>query len=225
MEPAESFSVPFNGNELIGIIARDFRELWAKQPFYMSAASSNFPGLAGSRDMINGFNVFEARSKKNEVLNKWAREVLLGVVNAAGNEMKDRIFKPTKGDRYHLHMPNPNLVEQVAQDLPRSNKGQSRRLYLNLLDGGYTDNTGISMSLYYLFQKYENDKMPTIVSLLHSSSFEGNIDEIRNFFEHDGGFMEFSEKQIFQWEIRHKEVQRNVRQSKESQGTILPLAY
>ena len=110
--------------------------------------------------------------------------------------MKDRIFKPKKGDRYHLHMPNPNLVEQVAQDLP-SNKGQSRRLNLNLLDGGYTDNTGISMSLYYLFRKYKTDKMPTIVSLLHSSSFDGNIDEIRNFFEHDGGFMEFSEKQIF----------------------------
>ena len=63
----------------------------------MSAASSNFPGLAGSRDMINGFNVFEARSKENEMINKWAREVLLGIVNAAGNEMKDGIFKPEKG--------------------------------------------------------------------------------------------------------------------------------
>ena len=65
----KSFNVPFNGNELIGIIARDFRELWAKQPFYMSAASSNFPGLIGSMDMINDFNVLDATKRdKNKVI-------------------------------------------------------------------------------------------------------------------------------------------------------------
>ena len=107
LEPVKSFSIPFNGNELIDAIARDFRGLWAKQPFYMSSASSNFPGLIGSMDMINGFKVLgEKRDNRNKVMNKWIREILLGLINAGGHELKDRIFKPKKGDQYHIKVPN-----------------------------------------------------------------------------------------------------------------------
>jgi hypothetical protein len=52
--------------------------------------------------------------------------MLFGMVNTAGNELKDRVFRPKLNENYHFNVPNPNLVEQAS----------SKKLNFNLLDGG-----------------------------------------------------------------------------------------
>ena len=202
--------IPFSGNDLIKVIKEDFTQLWKNEPYFMSSASSNFPGLAASEKLLDGIDFFKFKNAKHNIINQWSRNMLLGLVNAFGNEMKDRIFKPRKGERYHLNMPNPNLVENAREQVPNSQQqtasssSSSRGLNFNLLDGGYIDNTGVSLSLHYMLKKYKSNKMPKLISLLHSSTFEGNMDEIKKFFDHDGGFMEFDECQIFKGKFNQK---------------------
>lgn len=115
--------------------------------------------------------------------------MLFGIVNTAGNELKDRVFRPRLEENYHFNIPNPNLVEQSS----------SKTLNFNLLDGGYIDNTGIALSVYYMQREYKTAaEMPKLVALLHSSTLEGNIAELQKLFEFEGGFLDIVEGQIFQ---------------------------
>ena len=121
-----------------------------------------------------------------------------GLVNSFGSEVKDRILT---GGLYHLNVPNPNLIEQVS-----GNVEDGPQLHFSLLDGGYIDNTGISLCLHYMLNKYESGKtLPTLVSLFQGISFESNMKELRNLYENDGGMLEFTEKQIFKGKFTHEE--------------------
>jgi hypothetical protein len=179
----------FNSPQIARIVTDTYTALWEKEPYFMSAASSNFPGMAGSEQLLDRVDVFNSDSKKIRPVNDWARKMVFGIVNTAGNELKDRVFRPQVYENYHFNIPNPNLVEQSS----------SKTLNFNLLDGGYIDNTGIALSVYYMQREYKTAKeMPKLVALLHSSTLEGNIEELKKLFEFEGGLLDIVEGQIFQ---------------------------
>ena len=84
----------FDGTDLISLIKDNFAKMWTEDPYFMSAASSNAPGMLGSKDMLDTLDLLkDDDSGLNTTLNTWTRDILFGLVNSFGSEVKDRILR------------------------------------------------------------------------------------------------------------------------------------
>jgi hypothetical protein len=182
--------VKFKGNKLVQLMTDNYESIWKENPEYMSAASSCFPGMGASETMlvekIRPFN--ESKNPKLKAVNRLILQFILGAVNSFGEALKKHVFPETTSKKYNFNVPNPNLAEHASSI-------HLKGVQVNLLDGGYVDNSGVVTCVYFMQKKYGSKKMPKIISLGHSGSFEKSMRDIEKLFKSEHST--FTDSQIF----------------------------
>ena len=84
---------------------------------------------------------------QTEAIDK-ALHSLFEAVISKGEDVKKAIFSESR--QYGFNFPNPNLGESTKL----TSQTHMAKHQVALIDGGYTDNTGIAASVFYLQEKY-----------------------------------------------------------------------
>jgi hypothetical protein len=172
--------VEMTGEDLISFFQGHFSTLWEEDPTAMSTASSAFAGMMASLDLFNKFpflGVHESKSVNLSLFESIAHRTILSFFNEIGNGMTSLMTNRAES-AYSFNFPNPHMADRATSSLP-----QFKKLEFSLIDGSYSDNTGIAASVYMGQQKYGTNDIPRIYALLHPTTIDGAIQGVEKLFE------------------------------------------